>query len=109
MKNRTSWCVEGSEAVLKVIMYKMNGTIVEIITKKAEAHPATGSPNNNLRSTIKINTKTETNVIPIPVHDTISSGAFEKLINPSMAYRNNFQKLHFDSPATLSTFSYGSQ
>ena len=35
-KNRTSWCVEGSEAMLKVIMYKMNGTILEVITKKAE-------------------------------------------------------------------------
>lgn len=35
-KNRTSWSEEGSEALLKVIMYKMNGTIVEIITKKAE-------------------------------------------------------------------------
>ena len=35
-KNRTSWCEEGSEALLKVIMYKMNGTIVGIITKKAE-------------------------------------------------------------------------
>lgn len=35
-KNRTSWSEEGSESLLKVIMYKMNGTIVEIITKKAE-------------------------------------------------------------------------
>ena len=35
-KNRTSWSVEGSEAMLKVIMYKMNGTILEVITKKAE-------------------------------------------------------------------------
>lgn len=35
-KNRTSWSEEGSEALLKVIVYKMNGTIVEIITRKAE-------------------------------------------------------------------------
>ena len=35
-KNRTSWLEEESEALLKVIMNKMNGTIVEIITKKAE-------------------------------------------------------------------------
>lgn len=35
-KNRTSWSKEGSEALLKVIMNKMNGTIVEVITKKAE-------------------------------------------------------------------------
>lgn len=35
-KNRTSWSVIGAEAILKVIMNKMNGTIEEIITKKAE-------------------------------------------------------------------------
>ena len=35
-KNRTSWSAIGAEALLKVIMNKMNGTIEEIITKKAE-------------------------------------------------------------------------
>lgn len=35
-KNRTSWSVEGAEALLKVIMNKMNGTLEEIITNKAE-------------------------------------------------------------------------
>lgn len=35
-KNRTSWSTEGAEAMLKVIMNKMNGTIKEVITKKAE-------------------------------------------------------------------------
>lgn len=35
-KNRTSWSPIGAEAMLKVIMNKMNGTIKEIITKKAE-------------------------------------------------------------------------
>ena len=35
-KNRTSWSIVGAEALLKVIMNKMNGTIVEIITNKAE-------------------------------------------------------------------------
>lgn len=35
-KNRTSWSPEGAESMLKVIMNKMNGTIKEIITKKAE-------------------------------------------------------------------------
>ena len=35
-KNRTSWSLEGAESMLKVIMNKMNGTIREIITKKAE-------------------------------------------------------------------------
>lgn len=35
-RNRTSWSVIGAEALLKVIMNKMNGTITEIITNKAE-------------------------------------------------------------------------
>ena len=35
-KNRTSWSQEGAESMLKVIMNKINGTIKEIITKKAE-------------------------------------------------------------------------
>ena len=35
-KNRTSWCVEGAEALIKVIMNKMNGMLKEIITNKAE-------------------------------------------------------------------------
>lgn len=35
-KNRTSWSVTGAESLLKVIMNKMNGTITEIITNKAE-------------------------------------------------------------------------
>lgn len=35
-KNRTSWSVTGAEAMLKVIMNKMNGTLEEVITKKAE-------------------------------------------------------------------------
>ena len=35
-KNRTSWSKIGAEELLKVIMNKMNGTIKEIITKKAE-------------------------------------------------------------------------
>lgn len=35
-KNRTSWCVEGAEAILKVIKNKMNGTLKTIISNKAE-------------------------------------------------------------------------
>ena len=35
-RNRTSWSVIGAEALLKVIMNKMNGNITEIISKKAE-------------------------------------------------------------------------
>ena len=35
-KNRTSWSEEGAEAMLKVIMNKMNGTITEVITNRAK-------------------------------------------------------------------------
>ena len=35
-KNRTSWSLKGAEALLKVIMNKMNGTVRDIISKKAE-------------------------------------------------------------------------
>ena len=35
-KNRTSWSVIGAEAILKVIMNKTNGTLEEVITRKAE-------------------------------------------------------------------------
>lgn len=35
-KNRTSWCLEGAEAMLKVIMNKMNGTLTEVITNRAK-------------------------------------------------------------------------
>ena len=36
----------------------------------------------------------------------IDSGTVVKATIPSIAYKNNFQKDHFDSPATLFTFSY---
>ena len=35
-KNRTSWCLEGAEAMLKVIMNQMNGTLTEVITNRAK-------------------------------------------------------------------------
>lgn len=35
-KNRTSWSLEGAEAMLKVIMNKMNGTLTEVITNRAK-------------------------------------------------------------------------
>ena len=35
-KNRTSWCLEGAEAMLKVIMNQMNGTLKEVITNRAK-------------------------------------------------------------------------
>ena len=45
------------------------------------------------------------NNINIPISDAIANGAVEKATIPSMLYNNNFQKDHFVSPATLSTFS----
>ena len=41
----------------------------------------------------------------IPMTEAMESGAVENAANPSMAYRNNFQKPHFVSPATLFLFS----
>ena len=35
-KNRTSWSIEGAEALLKVIMNKMNGTLKDVISKQVE-------------------------------------------------------------------------
>ena len=35
-KNRTSWSIEGAEALLIVIMNKMNGTLKDVISKQAE-------------------------------------------------------------------------
>ena len=35
-KNRTSWCPEGAEAVLKVIISRMNETLEDILSNKAE-------------------------------------------------------------------------
>ena len=35
-KNRTSWSLKGAEAMLKVIMNKMNGTLTEVITNRAK-------------------------------------------------------------------------
>lgn len=35
-KNRTSWCPTGAEAILKVIMSRMNTTLEEILNHKAE-------------------------------------------------------------------------
>ena len=35
-KNRTSWCEEGADAMLQVIMHIKNGTLQEVITHRAE-------------------------------------------------------------------------
>ena len=69
-------------------------------------HPATGSPNNNAL------TNTKTTIIAAikqknkPSIDATTKGSVENAKSPSKEYKNNFQKLHFVSPATLSTFSY---
>ena len=76
-----------------------------MITQIVEAHPATGSPQIRRRTTMKIRNRKETQVISIPNQDAMFSGALEKLIMPSMAYLNSFQKLHLVVPATRSTFS----
>mgnify|MGYP004536399991 CR=1 FL=1 len=44
--------------------------------------------------------------IKIPNTAAIDKGAVVNATIPSIAYLNNFQKDHFVSPATLSTFSY---
>lgn len=41
-----------------------------------------------------------------PSIDERASGIVENAVIPSREYKNNFQKDHFVSPATLSTFSY---
>ena len=74
-----------------------------------EAQPATGSPNISRRIMMTASAKNEKNVIVVPNQDAMLKGTCEKLMIPSIAYLNNFQKFHFVSPATLSTFSYGIQ
>ena len=86
---------------------KQNNCIppIKIMTQIVEAHPATGSPKINCHTMTINNAIKEHNVIKIPNQEAMLIGACEKLIIPSIAYLNNFQKLHLVSPATLSTFS----
>ena len=65
---------------------------IKIITHTSDAHPATGSPNATRLIIINNRLINPTNVIIIPNHAEIVSGACEKLIIPSIAYLNNFQK-----------------
>ena len=67
------------------------------------------SPNNNLRMTIISRMTKEHSVMQMPNLEDILMGACKKFTMPSIAYLNNFQKSHFVSPATLSTFSNVSQ
>ena len=82
---------------------------IKITTQMIEAQPATGSPNISRRIMMTASAKNEKNVIVVPNQDAMLKGTCEKLMIPSIAYLNNFQKFHFVSPATLSTFSYGIQ
>ena len=77
---------------------------IKIIAHIVDAHPATGSPKHTLLIIMISIIINAINVIPIPLHDAILRGTSEKLIIPSIAYLNNFQKFHFVSPATRSTF-----
>ena len=78
---------------------------IKIIQTKL-GHPLTGSPYNNVL--IIINTIIIKLIIKNknPITAEITKGLVEKAHMPSMAYINNFQKLHLDSPATLFIFSY---
>lgn len=70
-------------------------------------HPATLSPNKAALTTINITPAKEKKQHNIPKTDAIDNGVVENAAIPSNEYINNFQKLHFVSPATLSTFLKG--
>ena len=78
---------------------------IKMITQIVEAQPATGSPQISRRTTIMIKNRKETPVMSMPNQEAMLSGAWEKLMMPSIAYLNSFQKLHLVLPATRSTFS----
>ena len=70
---------------------------IKMITQIVEAQPATGSPQISRRMTIMTRKRKEKIVIIIPNQEAMLSGALEKLMMPSMAYLNSFQKLHLVS------------
>ena len=78
------------------------------IMHTSEGQPATGSPHTSFLIKKNSSIANERAVQNVPKPEAIIIGASEKLMIPSMAYLNSFQKLHFVSPATLSTFSYSS-
>ena len=82
---------------------------INVMIHAVDAHPVTGSPKTSFRIIIKITATKDNTVMNIPNQDANANGACEKLIIPSIAYLNSFQKFHFVSPATRFTFSYGSQ
>ena len=70
-----------------------------------DGHPLVGSLKISVLIIINIINIKAINNISIPISDAIANGAVEKATIPSILYNNNFQKDHFVSPATLSTFS----
>ena len=70
--------------------------------------PETGSPNARVLIMINTISAAATSENRMPKTEARTRGAVEKAIIPSREYLNSFQKLHFVSPATLSTFSYSS-
>ena len=77
---------------------------MKTITHMVDAQPATGSPKHRRRTMMTTSMIAATNAIPIPDQDAMLSGTSEKLMMPSKAYFSSFQKFHFVSPATRSTF-----
>ena len=70
-----------------------------------DGHTLVGSLKISVLIIINIINIKAINNINIPISDAIANGAVEKATIPSILYNNNFQKDHFVSPATLSTFS----
>ena len=71
-------------------------------------HPPTGSPQIKVLQIMTIIIIKAMKQNKTPKKAAIVRGAVVKATIPSMAYLNSFQKLHFVSPATRSTFSNSS-
>ena len=67
--------------------------------------PPTGSPQIKVLQIITIIIINAMKQNRTPKNAAMVNGTVVKATIPSMAYLNNFQKDHFVSPATLSTFS----
>ena len=78
---------------------------IKIIIQARDGQPDTGSPNINVFiMIIKIKTKEMIQQIR-PINADNTNGFVENANIPSRAYLNNFQKLNFEVPATLSLVS----
>ena len=65
---------------------------INVMIHAVDAHPVTGSPKTSFRIIIKITATKDNTVMNIPNQDANANGACEKLIIPSIAYLNSFQK-----------------